>query len=77
LNCNTKRKGLQAKHINHKLQMHGYLFLSLVFMKVSVEKQHSFSIELITCTIVSQLDVLQDFDIMNMKRSKVSPQHGQ
>jgi hypothetical protein len=57
--------------------MHGYLFLSLVFMKVSVEKQHSFSIELITCTIVSQLDVLQDFDIMNMKRSKVSPQHGQ
>jgi hypothetical protein len=51
-----KRKGLQAKHANHKLQMD--LFLSLVFMKVGVKKQHSFAIEPITYTTTSLANLM-------------------
>jgi hypothetical protein len=52
------------------------LFLSLDFMKVSVEKQHSFAIEPIIYNKFSQLDVLHDFYFKNPRRSKGSPQLG-
>jgi len=47
------------------------LFLSLDFMKVSVEKQHSFAIEPIIYSKFSQLDVLHDFYFKNPKEVRV------
>jgi hypothetical protein len=73
LNCNTKRNSLQVEHVNYKLMVN--LFLSLVFMKISVEKQHSFSIEPITCTTSSLANLVYSGILISRNWKEVKVLH--